>query len=165
MTNDLTSLANDLHASDTASQAAAAEALARMGADAAPVAVELVRGCECDDETVRNWCIAALEKMGPPPAAQIPALLQLAKSSRTDIAYWAVTLLGRAGDEAADAVAPLADILAGNADIAVRERAVWALGRIGPTASPALDALRAVATGDEPRLSRLAQSAIDAIDA
>ena len=44
--------------------------------------------------------------------------------------------------------------------MSVRERAAWALGRIGPGAAPALESLKMAAAADNPRLARLAQQAI-----
>jgi HEAT repeat protein len=79
------------------------------------------------------------------------------------VAYWAITLLGRAGDNAAPAVAALADILCSSAEPPVRERAAWALGKIGPTAQAARPALDEAAASDEPRLRRLAEKALEAI--
>jgi HEAT repeat protein len=50
-------------------------------------------------------------------------------------------------------------------DLAVAQRAAWALGKIGPPAAAAVSALRdATARGDE-RLTRLAAEAIAAIGA
>jgi HEAT repeat protein len=77
-------------------------------------------------------------------------------------AYWAATLLGRLGEGASAAVAALATTL-GAADLAVRERCAWALGKIGPAAGAARDALRRSAAGSDERLARLASEALTAI--
>ena len=65
------------------------------------------------------------------------------------------------GDAAA---APaLIDALQGAAEQAVKERAAWALGRIGPAAKTAVPVLREAAASKQPRLSRLATEALAAI--
>jgi HEAT repeat protein len=46
---------------------------------------------------------------------------------------------------------------------AIRERAAWALGQIGPKAKSAIPALRDAAGTKQPRLSRLANEALAAI--
>jgi HEAT repeat protein len=51
-------------------------------------------------------------------------------------------------------------VLESDADLPVRERAAWALGEIGPVANSAAPALRAAADGDDARLARLAQQAL-----
>ena len=163
MSGDLQTWITDLGNSDRAKQAAAGEALARLGGDARPAAVALVRTCGSPNQSVRDWAIAALEELGPPPSNHVGELIELTRDESLDVAYWAITLLGRAGEGAAPAVATLADLVRDSTDLAVRERAAWALGKIGPAAEAARSALRAAADGDEPRLRRLAEKALEAI--
>lgn len=134
-----------------------------MGTDAQPAAVALVEACGSGDDSVRQWCAGALEELGPPTTSQIPRLIELAGDARLDVAYWAITLLGRAGDAAARAVATLADVVRNSGETPLRERAAWALGKLGPTAAPAVPALRDAAASDGPRLPRLAKRALEAI--
>lgn len=162
MTANVNAYCAQLAGQDASKQAAAAEALARLGGEARPAAAALARACDSSDESVREWCVAALEELGPPPPGQIQELIGLARGSSPEPAYWAVTLIGRAGDHAAPAVAALADIVRNSTDPSVRQRAAWALGKIGPVASPAQSALREAASGDEPRLARLAKQALEA---
>ena len=49
-------------------------------------------------------------------------------------AYWAATLLGRLGEEAAAAAGPLGQSLTQSFHASVRQRAAWALQRLGPAA-------------------------------
>jgi HEAT repeat protein len=163
MTGDVQSWIAQLGSSDRRQQAAAAEALARLGSDARPAAAALVKCCGSADDTVRDWAVAALEELGPPPPGQIGQLIELARDQSLDVAYWAITLLGRAGDYGAPAVAVLTDILCNSTELSVRERAAWTLGKIGPAAEAALPALRAAVASDEPRLRRLAENALEAI--
>ena len=81
-------------------RAEAAENLAHQGPDAAYAVSALLAACE-DTESVSTWAVAALEELGPPPLSAITALGDLAQSDKPLTAYWAVTLLGRAGRQAA----------------------------------------------------------------
>ncbi|NDC63744.1 MAG: hypothetical protein EBZ59_07135, partial [Planctomycetia bacterium] len=122
-------------------RAAAAESLCRAGSDAAPAAVPLVRACGDDDADVREWAVAALEELGPPPRADVATLASLAAADNPLVSYWAITLLGRlgtllgrSGPDASAAVAALSARLESGGDPAAVERAAWALGKIGPAA-------------------------------
>lgn len=163
MPADLLTRIAQLSSGSANEQAAAAEALARLGPAARPAAVALVEACGSGDDAVREWCVAALEELGRPPAGQIDRLIQLARDTQLDVAYWAITMLGRAGDDAAPGVAALVDVVLHNPQSPLRERAAWALGKIGPTAQAAVPALREAAANGQSRLSRLAHSALSAI--
>jgi HEAT repeat protein len=160
---DLDELMTLLAGGDVAQQASAAEALARMGRDAAPAAATLVRASGSADELVREWAAAALEELGPPPNEQIGEFIQLVGHQSPGVRYWATTLLGRAGADAQPAVGVLVKTLGADDDNAVCERSAWALGKIGPGAKAALPALQVAAASKEPRLARLAADAIQAI--
>jgi len=120
-----------LRSGDPATRLDAAERICHMAEDAAPAAVDLVRACTDADEQVREWVVAALEGLGAPPEAAIPALAGLATSENPLAAYWAITLLGRAGQAAKSAVPAVTACLQA-ADEAVRRRAAWAIEKIGP---------------------------------
>ena len=66
-----------LKSDDPKQRIVAAEALSRMGPDAAPAAVELVIAC-ADHESVRDYAVAALEELGAPPPELVPPLPDLA---------------------------------------------------------------------------------------
>jgi HEAT repeat protein len=57
----------------------------------------------------------------------------------------------------------LAECLASPADLVVKQRASWALGKIGPPAASAREALARAARDADPRLARLATEALAAI--
>ena len=76
------------------------------------------------------------------------------------MAYWAITLLGRVEDAGAQSEGVLAELLLHAPDISVRERAAWALGRMGPKSQAALEALKTAAASDSVRLARLAEEAL-----
>ena len=163
---DIQALVASLSSADAAARAEAAESLCRAGVDAVSAAVPLVQACR-DDEQVREWAVAALEELGPPPPTAIGDLVRLAGDDHALVAYWATTLLGRSGEAAAAATATLAASveagLEGSHDPAVSERAAWALGKIGPAAAAAKPALERAAAASDPRLARLAKEAIAAI--
>lgn len=160
---DVNALAAELAAADLPVRRAAAERLARLGEAAAPAAAALVLACGDADEQVREQAVAALEDLGPPPPAATGRLIELVSNRDPLVAYWAVTLLGRAGEGAATAVSALTKCLGSPADLSVRQRAAWALGKIGPAAVAARDALAAAASSGDPRLERLAAEALEAI--
>ena len=141
----------------------AAAALARLGEGAAPAAAALVRACGDEDGEVREQAVAALEDLGPPPADATGQLVDMATSEKPLVAYWAVTLLGRAGQGAAIAVPVLVRCLGSTTEMSVRQRSAWALGQIGPAAVAARDALGQAAGDTDPRLARLAAEALEAI--
>ena len=71
--------------------------------------------------------------------------------------------LGRLEARAATAVPALSTALAHHAELAVRQRAAWALGKVGPAAASARDALTQAAASPDPPLASLAHEALDSI--
>jgi HEAT repeat protein len=163
MNKELAALIEQLEGADPAAQTAAANQIASLGPAAQGAAVALVRTIAIPDEEVLEACTAALEEIGPPAANQIEPLAAMSGDCSSDVAYWAVTLLGRATVGASAAVPALTAVLAGDADLPVRERAAWALGEIGPAAASAAPALQAAAASPDARLARLAKKALEAI--
>ncbi|NLX54687.1 MAG: hypothetical protein GXY58_06210 [Planctomycetaceae bacterium] len=158
--SDVTVLARQLQDKQASVRAQAAERLGRCG-DAACVAVELVRACGDEEEVVREWAVAALEELGPPPASSLEPLCSLAAAAQELVAYWAVTLLGRAGPEAFAAAPALVSVLETSPHPAVRQRAAWALGRIRDQSAATIAALERVKSSGDPRLARLAAESLD----
>lgn len=161
--DDIQSQIQALSSADVAQAAVAAEALTHMGTAAQPAAVALVRACGSNDATVRAWAVAALEEIGPPSPEQIHELVKTVADPSLDAAYWAITLLGRAGHAASPAVDALAEILRHSAELSLRERAALALGNIGPAAAVAAPFLHEAAASGPPRIARLAKAALEAI--
>ena len=141
----------------------AAEALAKLGPDAKAAAVPLVRAVAFMDETVREWVVSALESLEAPHEEDAPALTELVGSENGDVAYWAVTLLGRLDGKARAAVPALTEALKQNPHPHNRQRAAWALGKIGPAAKEALPALKEAAHGHDSRLARIALFSMEQI--
>lgn len=161
MANEVATLSHDLTNGDGARRSAAAERLAQLGPDAQAAAVELCRAAANED--TREWAVAALEELGPPPADQLPQLIELLDSKSPLVAYWAATLLGRLGRGAQPALAPLAKALSPSRPLEVRQQAAWALGEIG-SGGVAREALQAASTDSDPRLARLARAALASLD-
>jgi HEAT repeat protein len=155
-------IADDLQSGDVLCRRAAAEYCAQHGVE--PACLTALIGASSDpDETVREWVVSALEGMDGPDAGSVEQLRGMLNSSEENVAYWAATLLGRLGEVAAQASANLGDLVSGDSPIAVRQRAAWALGQIGPAAKCALVPLRRAVESDDPRLARLARTAMQSI--
>jgi HEAT repeat protein len=158
----LSQLIDDLNSKEVDPRRKAAEGLARHQA-ASAAAVSLARATGDQDEQVRQWATAALEEMGAPSVEDAPALAELLAGSSTDTAYWAATLLGRLGERAAGVVPDLARVVENDGETVVRQRAAWALGKIGRPAAAAEETLRHAADAGDPRLARLAKQALETI--
>ena len=136
-----------------------------MAEEAQPAAIALVRACADPADEVREAAVAALESLGPPPGSAVDELVALLEDTNPDVGYWAATLLGRLGAEAVGAVEALAATVQIGRELAVRQRAAWALGQIGPGAAAAVSILTGAAAEPDPRLARLARDAIQQIQA
>jgi HEAT repeat protein len=170
MAPDISILIADLSAHDVAKRIAAAEQLFRRD-DIRSATIPLVRAVGDPHEQVREFAHAALEDLGEPAMEEIPVLAELLHDPSADIAYWAATLLGRAGPRAAKSPShdgPQADVavealcraLSRAEAPQVQQRAAWALGQLGPAAKSATHALQQAAASPDPRLSRLAAGAL-----
>ncbi len=161
---DVTELSVQLESTNVDQRIEAAEQISYLADGAQAAAVPLVRAIGDESEEVREWVNSALEELGPPEAADAEALSNLLDDKNADVGYWAATLLGRLESDASQAVPQLANVLRSQAALQVRERAAWALGKIGPPAVSAVDTLRTAAASDEARLSRLANDALERIN-
>lgn len=137
-------------------------------------AVPLAKAAGDTNDAVAMAAAEALEMLGAPPPHLLKELVELAQASvskpidlrgstESESAYWAVTLIGRLGPAAAPATECLTKILAQSACLPVRERAAWAIARIGTAAASATSALRQAATSGPPRLKRLATQALESV--
>ncbi len=137
----------------------AARRLASLAEEAAPAALPLAK--LASDTAIGQWCIAALEDMGPPSADQVEGLAKLLESDNSITAYWGATLLGRLGSDAGTVSGELLSATQHPAE-EVQQRAIWALGKVGRAAAEALPKLQELAEG-KGRTARLASQAIAAI--
>ncbi len=126
---------------------------------------QLFKDLVSDDEGTRSAAAGDLEAGEGPQLDQLPWLAGLVGVDQLDVSYWAATLLGRAGQAAAPFAVQLEQAaLDATHPVAARERAVWAIGKIGPAASQTSEGLRALAANPgSPRLGRLADSALESV--
>ena len=157
---DLESALHQLRTGDTARQAEAAEALAGLGEGAQAAIPALVQYCGDADEGVRNWCVAALEEVGPPARNHLADLSAMAQAADSEVAFWAVTMLGRAGADAHEAIPVLLERLQDRNVPTVQERSAWALGRVGQGSEPVILALQKVASHSGGPLAAQVQRAL-----
>lgn len=138
----------------------AAEACAKTPTIAMAAIVPLCRCCSDNDEQVAQWSQAALEELGPPSIDELDALLELTAADEST-AYWAVTLIGRLEGEAAPAANHLANLVHREVTpVEVRNRAIWAISRIGVIDSKIKTILESAAQSENPRTARLASKAL-----
>ncbi len=164
MTTDVSQLVLKLSSSDVELKTEAAQELAQRGEAAQEAAVPLVKAAGDHEESVREWVVAALESLGQPAVSDLPAFRELVSSEHPDVTYWAITLIGRLETQAAPAVPELIEALSSeNPHPHNRQRAAWALAKLGPAASEALPALKNVAHDADSRLARFALRAIEEI--
>ena len=156
--NSATTLQQLLHGS-LSERATAAEHLAQQGSEAAYAACELTAACG-DAGAISDWAVAALEQLGPPPLSALESLVSLTQSEDPLTVYWAVTLLGRAGPEAAVHEQVLVTLLQHSKDLAVQEKAAWSLGRMQANSLGATQALQQASQSPEARLSRVAAKSL-----
>ncbi|MBC8356925.1 MAG: HEAT repeat domain-containing protein [Planctomycetes bacterium] len=163
MAHDIQALIASLASTEVTTRREAAESLARIGPEAVNAAVALVQACGDDDEQVRDWAVAALEELPAPSSSEVTSLEAFINGENLDVAYWATTLLGRMEEAAALAVRTLATSVSSHPELVVRQRAAWALGKIGKSAAHAIPQLEAAATSEDARLARFATIALESI--
>ena len=164
MTNDLSTLINNLNSNDVGVRGNAAERLSRLGEQAKAALVGLCRAASDEDETVREHAVAALEEVGVPDGEDAAELILLLQSSDADTVYWAVTLLGRLESSASHAAELLAKLLLDSPHLLVKQRVAWALKKIGNQSDSVIQALRHAAQSPDARLSRNAQKALSILE-
>ncbi len=162
--SEVASLAMKLGDENAAVRAEAAEHLSRLSEEAQPAALALVKACG-DKESVRQWAVAALEELGPPPVGSAQELAQLSATDQELVAYWSITLLGRLGSAAASTSEAstsdtLITALQSSRHLAVQQRAAWALGEIGEQSESVTKALQQASEAADPRLAKLAMRAL-----
>lgn len=122
-------LTRELLGSDPSRRQAAADELATLGPAATAATAALVEACA--DPALRDLCVGALEEFESPPNESLPRLAELLSSPDETVAYWAATLLGRAGPDASVFASEL-ERLAGDSSQPeyLRKRAASAIGKI-----------------------------------
>ena len=158
-TEELKRCVAGLQSDDLTTREKSAETLCQAVPESAFAVLDLVRACG-DDEPVQVWATAALESMGAPPADSLTGLAELCTSSNGLVAYWAVTMTGRLGPQAKSEQDVMAELLQSSTEPSVKERAAWALGKMEADSAVAKAALQQAKESDNPRLARLASTAL-----
>jgi HEAT repeat protein len=164
MSKSVDQLCSELRNPDVAVRRAAAQQFAESPEASHDGCLTLLDAIEDDDEQVREWVSAAFEGMEAPDASAVPTLMKYLASEQSGGSYWAATLLGRLGPQASPATEALVAALLDHGSLATRERAAWAIGKIGAAAKSAIPALQQMLQSGMPRLSRLAETAIQSIE-
>ena len=157
----------DLASNDLSNQrSAAAQLLNAPSCEAA--AVELTKAVGSDDELLVESATGVLESIESISDVQASTLAELLPSKtfqpHPNTGFWAATLLGRIGQRAAPFLDQLIAALDASTDDTVKQKIVWAIGKIGPPASPASNHLEALVNASDKRLARLASQALESIN-
>ncbi len=160
---DISGWSRQLSDVDVTVRREAARQLVRAGSAASPAVLALIQAVGDADEEVATQCSESLENLGPPSADDLTDMIVLLNHENSDCGYWVATLVGRLGVLGSPAVSELSSAVRSHAALAVRERAAWALGKIGPAAQGARETLEAASRCDSPRLARLAKESLERI--
>jgi HEAT repeat protein len=115
----------------------AAFVLEKIGRDAVPFLVEIIKNGR---EDVRISAISALGYMGSEAESAVPVLIELLNHETPQVRLETIYTLGSIGSSARAAIPPLIQVLKGQ-DEELRKVATEALGEIGAEAVPAVPAL------------------------
>jgi HEAT repeat protein len=155
---DVPALIKRLKSDDSEARRAAAKTFSEIGEEGKPAIPNLIDALKKDkDLYVRRYAAEALGKLGTDAKSAVPALAAALRDQKKEVGEAAAEALGSMGKEA---VKPLADFLKSEAPPAVkgkdvkkkgpapdseanevRRKAAEAIGKIGPDAKDAVDAL------------------------
>jgi HEAT repeat protein len=116
----------------------AAGSLANIGPDAVSAVPELSRALADTDAEVQSRSALALSGIGPKASAAVPDLAKALRAKSAEVRLYSAEALSRIATNLEPAVDELVRLLKEDAEPNVRQRAVWALGRV-----PNLDGHRA----------------------
>src|SRR5262249_54835324 len=123
----------------------AAGALTNIGADAVTALPELKRALSDADADVQSRSALALAAIGPKAKDAVPNLGRNLRSSSLEVRLYSAEALSRIATDLDSVADDLATLLQKDKDPLVRQRAVWALGRVenleGSKAAAALEAV------------------------
>jgi HEAT repeat protein len=141
---------------------AAARTLGRISPVAAPATVPaLARLLGDADPDVCLAAAIALETYGATAGEAVPALLQvLAGRQPTEVRLAAIRVLERIGSPGAEAAVPVLRTALADPNARVRQMAAHGLGRLGPAARTAVDALSQARTDPSPEVQGAAREAL-----
>ena len=149
----------ELAAPDADVRSAAAVALGRMGADAAPAAAALTRALGDEAAKVRANAAWALARIGPAAGVALPELTGALSDDSPDVRGRAAICLGVLGDAAADAVGALRALVEDD-DEAIVATAAGALWQVTGRPGDAVAILQALLESPDARTRTNAAGAI-----
>jgi HEAT repeats len=108
-----------------------------------------------DDWVLRRWIPTALGKLGARARSALPSLARVAELELTDqddplIAVEAIIAIDPNATEAQALVRPLADLLRDSTSAFSRQQAAFRLMKFGPSAAPAVAAMRGILKSRNP---------------
>lgn len=115
-----------------------------------PAIPELVKAIDHPNPEVRCKAIQAIGHLGVNADSAVPALVRRVNDTEPRVQKYAMEVLPKMGIRAKLAVDALVGVLQNASDPELRVCAAKALGEIGPDASAAVPALKALAKGPEP---------------
>lgn len=149
-------LAAALKDPDASTRAAAADALAKLGADAKDSATDLLALLNDADKPARQAGIFALGRIAPdnPSFASAALIKRFGEEKEAELRREIVVSVKLIGDKSEATIAALMKILA-DADADVQAEAARSLGLLGASAKPAADALLKLATESKDKGTRI----------
>lgn len=137
--------------------------MGRMAAgdeSAAEHAWQLLAVMQSEDEELRAAAADALQTVEHLAVELAEPIAGQCMHPSPAVAAAACRLLTKLGDVACDYQAAVVACLNGHSDLSARQQAAWALGQMGALSEHSQSALRQAATSSDPRLRRLALSAL-----
>lgn len=143
------------------------EQLQRLASGSEPAAehvIDLLGAMQSSDEESRAWASDALETVEVLPPALADQVAQRCGSSHAAVAAWACILLTKLESDASKYQSAIVACLNEHPLLSTRQQAALALASVPNLGSAAIDALRRAADSDDPRLKRLACSALESAE-
>jgi HEAT repeat protein len=125
--------------SDAETRRAAAKSLGEMGAEAKDAVPDLMKSLKDGDMFVRRFSAQALAGIGPDAKDAIPSLKDALSDKRKEVGEAAANALAKLGPNGVSTLSDLAKDK--KKDMALRQKAVEALGHAGEDAKPAVPVL------------------------
>ena len=159
-------LAGLLNDADRKTRREAAIALAKIGPAAKRAVPALIKALEARGEGQDYGPAYALGSIGPAAVEAKPALIKAMSGKDETLALfsaWALAMIDPADAEVAKKSVPLLRIGLADSEAGIRHQAVVALGKLGPLAKPAAEALKEAQRDADPEVSAAAAKALKAI--
>lgn len=139
------------------------EQLQRLASGSEPVTehvIDLLGAMQSSEEESRAWASDALQTLEVLPCELADQVAERCGSPNAAVAAWACKLLTKLGSDATNYQSAIVACLNDHPVLSTRQQAALALASVPALGSAAIDALRRAAESDDPRLKRLASSAL-----